>query len=143
MYYYCLGLKRKHNAGNDGVMDSLVKAFEKAEERAAEREERMRIRELEMEEKMREREDRREMQIFSMFTTLIQQMNGPRLPHTPSSFHPSTPYQSTPQQLLPTLMDQVPSMTAFSVSSPPFNPPSSDQLYMHPSQSQPPPHSSP
>jgi flagellar motility protein MotE (MotC chaperone) len=53
--------------------------LDRAEERAAEREERMRTLELEMEEKMREREERRDMQLMSMFSGLLQQI-GPRPP---------------------------------------------------------------
>ena len=72
------GQKRKQDS--DRVLASLVEVIERAEERASQREEKMRRMELEMEEKMREREDRYEMQMFSMFTAVMQQMNSSALP---------------------------------------------------------------
>ena len=62
--------------------------FEHADERAAEREERMRKMELEMEAKMREREDRREDRMFSMFAAVMQQMGGTGRPSQPQFMQP-------------------------------------------------------
>ena len=81
-------------------MESLIQVFERAKERASEREERMRRMELEMEEKMREREERKEMQMHSMFTAVMQQMcdSASRPLHSPSFFQPPYPYQPPSQQ---------------------------------------------
>ena len=97
------GLKRKQTGDRD-LLESLAQVFERADDRAAEREERMRKLELEMEAKMREREERREERMFSMFTAVMQQM-GNRPPQPPYSFpYPSyhqasqqPPYSSDPQ----------------------------------------------
>ena len=88
--------------------------FEQAEERAAEREERMRKMELEMQEKISERTAQREERMYTMFSTLMQQMTGSgvlcglpppaptyhrRVPyHTPSPYPPSDPYAPDRQQ---------------------------------------------
>ena len=69
--------------------------FERADERAAEREERMRKVELEMEVKMREREDRREDRMFSMFAAVMQQMGGTGRPSQP-------PFMQPPPIFIPT-----------------------------------------
>ena len=49
--------------------------MERAEWRTDEREERMIKMEMEIEEKRREREERREMQMVSVFSSLLQRMN--------------------------------------------------------------------
>ena len=88
--YLFTGSKRKQASGSDSWVESLAMVLDRAEERAAEREERMRTLELEMEEKMREREERRDMQLMSMFSGLLQQI-GPR----PPFLQPPFPYQSS------------------------------------------------
>ena len=65
---YTLGLKRTRNTIDD---DSIVFMLERIEDRASEREERMRRMELEMLEKMREREDRHEERMLQMFTAFM------------------------------------------------------------------------
>lgn len=65
------GLKYKR-IEEDGLLECLAKVFAKAEECAAEWEERMRKLELEMEEKRREAEDRQEEWILSIFTAAMQ-----------------------------------------------------------------------
>ena len=65
--------------------------LDRAEERAAEREERMRRLELEMEEKMREREERRDMQFMSMFSAVLQKIS----PQPAPFLQPPFPYQSS------------------------------------------------
>ena len=80
------------------MLESLIQVFDRAEERASEREERMRRMELEMEEKMREREERKEMQMVSMFTAVMQQMCGNASRPLPSPFfQPPYPYHSSQQ----------------------------------------------
>ena len=74
--------------------------FERADERAAEREERMRKVELEMEAKMREREDRREDRMFSMFAAVMQQMGGTGRPSQPPFMQPP-PFSYQPSFQLP------------------------------------------
>ena len=76
------------------MLESLAEVIERAEERASEREERMRCMELEMEERMREREERRDMQMFAMITGVLQQMCG-NTPGSPAPFF-QPPYQYQP-----------------------------------------------
>ena len=52
-----------------------MEVMECAKRRADEREERMIRMEMEIEEKRREREERREMQMLSVFSSLLQRMN--------------------------------------------------------------------
>ena len=66
---FCIGLKRKQELS---TAEMLEKVFEKAEERAAERELKMRKMELEFEEKMREKEDQRDVNMLNMFGMLLQ-----------------------------------------------------------------------
>ena len=114
-----IGCKRKQTSGSDSWVESLAVVLDRAEERAAEREERMRTLELEMEEKMREREERRDMQFMSMFSALLQQI-GPRSPFV----QPPFPYQSSQH---PVPFDCPAPM------APPFTPLSSDGTYHPPS----------
>ena len=63
------------------------------EERAAEREMKMRRMELEHEAKMREREDQRDERMFTMFATMMQQLLAQRpMPHN----YPTPSYYGTP-----------------------------------------------
>ena len=66
--------------------------FAKAEERATEREERMRKLEVEMEERRREIEDRREDRILSMFNILMQHINANTHMNMPTSSQELLPY---------------------------------------------------
>lgn len=70
-----IGLKRKRS--DENYIDSIASVFERAEDRAGEREERMRRMELEVQEKMREREDRQEERMFTMFTAFMSSCNQP------------------------------------------------------------------
>ena len=112
------------------MLESLAKIIERAEERASEREERIRRMELEMEERMREREERRDMQMFAMITGALQRICG----DTPGS---SAPFFQPPYQ------DQPP--THFSPQTPleqpqmaPFSPTPSPACLSHCDYSQPP-----
>lgn len=55
-------------------MEELEKALDRADDRAAEREMKMRRMELELESKMREREDQRDERMLSMFAGMMQQL---------------------------------------------------------------------
>ena len=129
----CTGQKRKQDS--DGVLASLVEVNERAEELASQREEKIRRMELEMEEKMREREDRRKMQMFSMFTAVMQQMNssasGPS--HSPL-YQPPNPYMPPFQP--PTMLPfQPPTTLPFQSPTPDHPPPRPDHgLYEPPPQ---------
>ena len=79
----------------DSMVGELSAVLGKAEERAAERELRMRKMELEMVAKMREREDLREEHMFGMFNNIIMQLMGGSGPVPVPPFA----YQPNPQPL--------------------------------------------
>ena len=59
-------------------MEALEKIFEQAEERAGERELKMRKMELEFEERAREKEDQRDLNMLNMFGTILQKFSETR-----------------------------------------------------------------
>ena len=74
---FCVGHTHKCASENAEVLESLVEYYiEMAEKCADEQDERTRRMDLEMEERMREREERRDMQMFSMFHAVMQQLCG-------------------------------------------------------------------
>lgn len=75
IYFACLGRKRKRT-DNEELAEILAKINDRADERAAEREERLRLKELEMEERRMERENRHEERIFSMFAAILERTNA-------------------------------------------------------------------
>lgn len=118
------GTKRKHR--EDGLVHSIAEVLERAEERAAEREEKMRTMELYMEERRREREERREIQMMSMFTAIMQHAvsssghaSQAHLSHQPPPNLPPQTTSTTTQksQYTPTPIDQ-----AFSIYNPCLSP---------------------
>ena len=99
--FLCAGLKRKRD---DHGMEVVVAIIEGMEERAWEREERVRKKEmeaeerrmrmeLEAEERMRERDQRQEERMMHLFSTFLQQMSGVN-PHAPFTLQPH--YQPNP-----------------------------------------------
>ena len=68
-------------------MEKFILMCNQADEKAAEREERMRMKELEMEERRVEKENRHEERMLSMMLAVMQQ-NGGHNPHRhdPTSF---------------------------------------------------------
>ena len=60
------------------TVEALEKIFEQAEERAAERELKMRKMELEFEERVREKEDQRDLNMLNMFGTILQKFSETR-----------------------------------------------------------------
>ena len=113
---FFLGHKRKRVSDHEGALESLIRMIERSENQACEREERMRRLELEMEKNMREREERREMQMFSMFYSFMQQLSG-NMPGPSHSFQygnmpgPSHTFQfgyQTPPHFTPPTPDSAP-----------------------------------
>lgn len=98
-------------------MESIAKLFTPAEERAADREERMRMLELEMEERRMDREVRREDRILSMFTSLMQPMMGGYM-NGPTPFLQGLPY--LPPAQLPHFL-YIPPSPEPPETSPPLN----------------------
>lgn len=60
------------------TVEALEKIFEQAEERAAERELKMRKMELEFEERVREKEDQCDLNMLNMFGTILQKFSETR-----------------------------------------------------------------
>ena len=90
--YIKIGLKRKQAATS---LEELEKALDRADEKAAEREMKMRRMEFELESKMREREDQRDERMLSMFATMMQQLlMQPPMPQT----YTASPYYGTQPQ---------------------------------------------
>ena len=81
------------------VHEKIEKALECADERAAEREMKMRKMELELKSKMRETEDQREKRILSMFASMMQQLlTQPPMPPTYTAQLPPTMAYGTQTQ---------------------------------------------
>ena len=87
-----IGLKR---ARADDTVDMLAIIIDKVEQRATEREERMRKMELEMQERILEKEGQREERLMTMFTSFMQCMMGGTSQGGMSSYGlPYQPYHS-------------------------------------------------
>jgi len=76
---FLIGLFKRKRNDND-VMEAYMLMCNQADEKAAEREERMRMKELEMEERRVEKENRHEERMVSMMLAVMQQNSGPN-PH--------------------------------------------------------------
>lgn len=106
------GLKRK--AEEKGLAESLAKVFAKAEEVAAEREERMRKMEIEAEERRREADDRHEERLMTLLAGFMQSMSGHgRQPFQQGYQHPwnhppSNSYHQPPDPQYPSPDDYPP-----------------------------------
>ena len=85
----CAGRKRKR--GDEEFAEMLANICEKADEKAAEREERLRLRELEMEEGRIERENRHEERILSMFAALLERSSGSSSTFLQGHYYPHPP----------------------------------------------------
>ena len=85
----CAG--RKHKRGDKELAEMLANIRKKANERAAEREERLRLRELEMEERRIERENRHKERILSMFAALLEQPSGSSSTFLQGHYYPPPP----------------------------------------------------
>ena len=96
--------------------------IERAEERASEREEKMRRLELEMEEKMREREERREMQMLSMFSAIMGGSASGFPFFQPSTFHPTTVDRPPPMPPMPPMPPQSTQSIPDTYNPPPESP---------------------
>ena len=79
MLLFFIGLFKRKRGDND-VLETFMLMSNQADEKAAEREERMRMKELEMEERRVEKENRHEERMLSMVLTVMQQ-NGGHNPH--------------------------------------------------------------
>lgn len=98
------GTKRKHGDGD--ILETYALLCDRADERAAKREERMRLRELEIEERRIEKENRHEERMFSMMAAIMQQMPGRQgPPFNPLQYQaqfpndPMSPYYQDDQSL--------------------------------------------
>lgn len=86
------GNKRKHS--DSDVLEMYILLCNQADEKAAEKEERMRLKELEMEERRIEKENRHEERMLSMMLAVMQQTGHNSLPHFRSPDDRTSPYSS-------------------------------------------------
>ena len=77
-YYVHNYVGQKRKVQDVSTVEALEKIFEQAEERAAERELKMRKMELEFEERVREKEDQCDLNMLNMFGTILQKFSETR-----------------------------------------------------------------
>ena len=86
---HLVGQKRKNK------MVDIEEMLERSDEKAAEREMKMRKMELELESKMRDREDERDEKMLNMFATLMQQFAARQNPYPPPHYMAPAPSHSS------------------------------------------------
>ena len=62
---------RKRKVGDEDLLETFALLCDRADERAAKREERLRLKELEMEERRIEKENRHEERMFTMMASIM------------------------------------------------------------------------